>query len=1149
MAHISVSCPQCESRYQVEPDLRGKLMRCPNPLCRFIFEVRDDALETERIVPPPAEPLPVPRNQVSGTVGEILPILPVEATPAPDLDDWLSTPDGNGEPAPQTLQEMGSGTWTAPPVRSRGQGTAHETAPASEAVSPGVGGSLTAEKTRSRARWLIAALSIFLAIGLGAGLWIAHGKRQSNETDRFQSARELYENHAFSEASAAFQNLNRDFPESDHVSLYRFLGELSEVRDSVYAQEDSPKTLEETLQHVVQFLEFHRNDPLLSSYESDIWQTLQRLTQELADAAERKKDRILFKCAHQSLGEAKNFRHAGGAGALKTIREIEATLQNARTQIDAIERRQDMLDRIRQLAKHPSADSVQLTRRLVREAGLETDATFQDLLRKLVEGHAAAVRFTPVHGESEQSTPELDTPTTLIVAPYLSGSRRVRGEKRAIVFGLVGGVLYALDAHSGEHVWARRVGVDTDALPVRLPETAYSPEIALIPSSDRRTISAVEIQTGRSVWEHVLSDLACGQPLVIGHRILVCQSSGRVDELELASGHLRGFYNLGQALTVGGTRQEGSGLVYIPADSFAVYVIDAVQRRCVAVLYSGHPAGSLRSPPVIVWQRGRLSQSEEGGFLVLPQAEGLDAVKLRAFQLPIKHPDQPALHPEWTVSGWPWFPPHQDGERLALVTDTGTLGLFGIGQIGNRDPFLFPLLKQQVRLVSTPGPHHGRAQLVRMDADNFWTLAQGRLQRLQLTFTPQDGPIVLERWPEQLLLGSPLHAAQVHDDISGHASLILVTRLPGQVTCVATAIDAGNGHTIWQRQLGMTCQDHPFQMADKVLVRDANGVLAFQVGQVQSWQTSGSRLFSFTPEESGANVLMLPGPQSTFVLSITDSTLKVRRYRSVPDSEVTVRSYSLPASVAGTPALAGDILVLPLSNGILLRLPLENGAAAQGANWRSPGADEHAVGHVLALDGDNFLVSDGNRGLQIIHWPEPNSWEKKAEFSLPRRITVSPALVPVSPGKNGSQARLVVADASGTLSLLDAGNLTLIRRWKLPGQLSSGPFVRPAGIGCIVDRKRLVWFTPDKDEYLWEYQSIEAEIVGQPVEANGRLILATMAGSFLALDPATGRTLGAGYTVMANAAPAAAPVPFGSDRLFAPLTDGTILLLDMSRFQ
>ena len=50
----SVTCPRCESKYQLAEEMRGKRMRCPNAICRAIFEVRDDA---DPVAPTPAEPV------------------------------------------------------------------------------------------------------------------------------------------------------------------------------------------------------------------------------------------------------------------------------------------------------------------------------------------------------------------------------------------------------------------------------------------------------------------------------------------------------------------------------------------------------------------------------------------------------------------------------------------------------------------------------------------------------------------------------------------------------------------------------------------------------------------------------------------------------------------------------------------------------------------------------------------------------------------------------------------------------------------------------------------------------------------------------------------------------------------------------------
>ena len=48
----------------------------------------------------------------------------------------------------------------------------------------------------------------------------------------------------------------------------------------------------------------------------------------------------------------------------------------------------------------------------------------------------------------------------------------------------------------------------------------------------------------------------------------------------------------------------------------------------------------------------------------------------------------------------------------------------------------------------------------------------------------------------------------------------------------------------------------------------------------------------------------------------------------------------------------------------------------------------------------------------------------------------------------------------------------------MPGKITAGPFERGGKIGCIVDRKQLVWIDLEKKEPIWQYTF--ADIVGEP---------------------------------------------------------------------
>src|SRR5581483_3805543 len=99
-------------------------------------------------------------------------------------------------------------------------------------------------------------------------------------------------------------------------------------------------------------------------------------------------------------------------------------------------------------------------------------------------------------------------------------------------------------------------------------------------------------------------------------------------------------------------------------------------------------AGSLRGEPIVVSADEGLAMPR---YLVLGQADGLEAMTLRAFRLLDAATESPPPA-EVRLPGWSWFPPYHDPETIALVTDAGAIGLFGIEQRGDADPPLFPLL-------------------------------------------------------------------------------------------------------------------------------------------------------------------------------------------------------------------------------------------------------------------------------------------------------------------------------------------------------------------------------------------------------------------------------------------------------------------------
>lgn len=574
--HLSVTCPRCESKYQLDAGMRGKRMRCPNPICRAVIEVRDDNDPPVPTAPAPVEvkPAEIPKPIAAPPMAAPKPVetkkpepvkprpvpKPVAPPPAEDFPDDFPG-DNATAPAP-----------TAPAIATEAwQPEALETPPVREAPAPEPERETIVAPTpapapvkRRRALWVIVAMLLVLALGAGGGYWRIRGGIASNEAERFQKAEELYKEHQFADASAALQRLHRDFPDSPHSKKYDLLAELSGVRQAVYARESADETVK-ALGRTLQLVGQHQGDPLLKERETDLWETFEFLANELTRIAEREKAPALMPLARRAWTEAKKYPAPSGAG------QAERKLEGEWTRIDALlaahMERQNLVASLKERIELANAVAVQDAFALVEKSKHQGDVEIRGLLDDLVKAHRQQVLFVPADAQTKGPTLVDDGLPSLSVTPSVKYERPVAGPKD-LVLSLARGVLYALEPTKGEMRWARRLGIDTTVLPLRVPADTITPELLLVVSSDQRSLSALLADTGEVLWQTPLSDACVGQPVLVDRHVLAATLAGRIDEIEVAEGRLLGSYHVGQPLTLGGVRQPGTPLVYFPADEF-----------------------------------------------------------------------------------------------------------------------------------------------------------------------------------------------------------------------------------------------------------------------------------------------------------------------------------------------------------------------------------------------------------------------------------------------------------------------------------------------------------------------------------------------------------------------------------------------------
>jgi outer membrane protein assembly factor BamB len=1069
--------------------------------------------------------------------------------------------------------ELPPGTWEPPPVRHPGA-----------AAGPEDADHLAAPKRRARrARWTVAGLAVLVGAFAGIGLWVVNNVTGQSEDKRSAQAQEAYDKKDFVESERLFGELEKDFPGSAMQAHYQFFKELSGARKPIYQLPESPRATRQAYQRLLRFVDAHSKSELLK--KDDIADSFYKLVEQMTDWAEREADASMLALARETLARAR-----GDGDGSDRYRVAKGHIEQA---VEVIRRgaiQQRLIEGMDVLTRRPSGDMIRRAGELIRQAeqqrgGIRDDPQVIDGLNRLAEAHRREVKYKAVRKPPRSERPAEDSEPSLLIAPRTgAGFQPWPGERP--VLALARGVLYALRPHNGKILWATRVGIDTTVLPARIPAHKTVPELILALSSDTRTLSALDALDGRTVWQHTLSAACLARPTILGTRLYVPCYNGRVEEIEAAGGKLTGYFDLGQPLTLAGVYDEDTGLLYVAADSSCVFALDLARHRCAGVLYSGHSSGALRCPPMILrWPDvpadAPRSPSAPRSCLVLSEADGLDATELRAFPLPLPRPNAapvrlgktlpgkldgpPLLFPNQAplplrlrARGWTWFPPRQDEEKLAVASDAGILAIFGIKQRNNDDQPLFPLSDAGFVLGKPGNAPRERAELVHLDESNFWVLAGGGLHRAEISLGPA-GWRVHELWGNPIPLGSPLHASQVDAE---RGLLFLVTQPDGGQTCLASAVRAEAAGSDpdkvrWQTQLGLVSRGGLEVLQGSVLALDHRGgffrfnptryrpdaraAWLIHEERAESPLGAGARPLRLLPVAGGACAVIAMGRKE-------DANLIIRLFNAAT-GKIADHRCLLTSPVAGLPGAWPDHLVFPMNSGILARKQLAEAPAVEGPNWRDQRADENSVGYVLPLEASDFLVTDGSRGLAQYSWPmNDRNWQLKGQVKLAARIVTAPVVIP--DGKN--EVLIFAADVENYVTVLrkamGSGDFETVQRIPAGGKITAGPFRLGQRVACVVEQRRLVLFDAAQNKPVWSFPA-GAPILGSPAEVAGLLVVADLEGRFVGLDPATGKPRGKGYRLNANVAPAAAPVPFGPDRVFAPLTDGTVLLLALDRLK
>jgi outer membrane protein assembly factor BamB len=1190
---ITITCPSCQQRSQIESAHRGRRLKCPYPACKQPFIVGDDGVARSPDQPVKAEPVPVEAVQ------DVVEVEAVEEQP--EVADWQAPPVRKPvEPAhAETAQ------WEAPPVRRAGDATGFEPPPvrrteepswepppirrpgmeepvvvAAEdvqvteaAVEPAESSYYHAPVRKKRSGLLILIL-VGIVFVVSSGLIVFFLKQlQEREGTLSKKAYQAYTDGKYRLAKDLFTQMAEKFPNSPQKPDYEFMADLSDIRDGTTGVVgDVP----DVHRKIGAFVSNWRSKPKYKEYQEDIWESMVSLAAAAADKARATADPAMLEIAKAAseLARQESLSLRNQDKVSSRMAEVAKKLDQASQSVAMDAAKKQLLAVFADVIAKKVPGSAEVATRAYDEKvkqfpKLADDNDVKRQLDPIINEEASWVAY---HGEPTPkllprgAAPGATGSVSVLVCPRLKGdaAAATAAKDSPVVLGLDRGVLYGLSQANGEVRWAMRVGVDTTLLPARLRAGPAQPELALVLSADTNTAAGVRTKDGVTEWHYKLGAPCSAGPILVGKppTAYLPTEDGKIHVIEPLGGRLIGVYETGQNLTVPGAFDPISQRLFVPAAHRRILVLDLQSKSCAGVIYTHHAVGGLRGAPVIA-----PPEPGQAATLLIAEADSLDTMKLRPFSVPENVRDaKPVQDPgdpkpvEFTVPGWSWFMPYFDGDTLGVVTDRGYLALFGLKRRTN-DRQVFRVSSQALAVgdtgaSATTGQRPvGRAQIAAVDLGQWWLMVGGALQPHRFDLYRQQ---LVRSGRDALPLGIPLQETQ---SIANGQQLVLVTqaldRSEGIDRSMATCIATSTGKINWQRQLGFICGQEPLVVGDHVFAVDKLGGFlhidtkkAVGVAQQpnQQWLTSVDWLANGAEESAVSQVLAAADGKSVVAITFLANSerLRVQKYdlaKGIQPEQV----YRLDSPPHGTAVLTETAVLVPCRDGTLREFPLAGVRELPvPLTWRDPKAG-HVPGHAALLSPAQVLISNGLNRLQ--QWNRSgNVWEKgqdSIELSTGRITT--PVLV--LPGAENDKY-LCLGDDANNLHIFSASRLVPLREWRLDGKITKGPFARGNRIGCVVDGERLVWFDPNLDNPMWQYPAQGAgqgagPIVGEPQLSGNQVVVAHQSGGYVWLDGETGAPKGQAQ-VGSQAIPTTGVVPFGQGRVLSTLSDGTLMVLTPS---
>ncbi len=1095
--------------------------------------------------PPPDLPPPdlPPPDMLPHADDDRIPTLPVEAA----IEEGESIEEGDA------IEELPLGSLVGPNVLPDGDAPAPV-----PAAAPSSRKKVRSPQHKKQLRNLIALTVVagLVMLGVfGAQRFVLAPPNPQTKWDKIQ---ENYQLHTWKLVEKQLAEFEAEYPEDPHVAEIPFFLAMCDAGRDIFSQTGDADSGLQKIDKV--FLDF-RDTPEYDLYCSDLFLDLQRLIERFVERIEKTSQPeplASARKAHELLNTVAESMTEDWVA--KKVSELGADIRQSEKKLEVALARTELLDMLAGVSSATATDD-SLDRAyedakalLQKHAALQGDAEIAAAFSSAYASEGTRVTYEPLADETDAAPAiDLSTGDETIFVVWGEPSEASPSTGNGVFLSLADGVLFAFD-DAGTHLWSHRLGLDSHRLPVSLKPSSTSPDAVIAVSAVDNSLIAIASKTGRVLWRYAPgADQDLAASLTISEwkpaknkpsrvRGLIPTADGEIHVIELVRGKRMGRFRTNMPMTVGGTFDPETQLLFFPADSKRVLAIDPAvieaqdqtSSAVRSVLFTNHLSGSLRSRPLVV-----------GQYLLLTELLDLDDTQVRAFELqdPIgfAKPDaEPVRHRE--LKGWSWFTPPLTPDRMTVVTDKGELGVFGLN-LDNPDEALYPLIldgRGECPRLAIDDPY--RAMAIHSDEDLLWVMAGGTLRQIALDILKQRITTV---WPKDEsdaeVVGMPLHEATFDREAE---RLYLTTRSPDASRAEFTSVDANTGDKLWSRQLGVHPIGDPIVSGNAALLVDRTGrILQLSVNGSENGESHVNVVADDSPpaQESagelmrlrdveGKEYLVLPVDSGhSIAIRPIDPSLKLQRpWDTVP----------LPSSsLQGRPAVVDDYLMVPTADGSLQRISLNgskrrplNEQTYQWAGENSVAPDDAPAFYPLGSGRVLFVLRKDLKWLQYVTPGGVGLWKEQKHVLLD-----SPADGELAITKD----YLFITGQGKSLYRVRRDGTSDPDTWQLDGRPTAGPYMIGDDVFVVLDGRKLVAFSQSSDKPRWSVGPRAGHLCGRPFVAGQWILVTDDDGKVIVVNPDNGE-INREWQLRTGAIPVAASIPFGFKRILTPLADGTL---------